>query len=73
MAIHCKTVEQHFTGELFVVQFHTACNFGKFINFGLDTVRMKRVRMTVSMQSIMHNFNPRDVTNKDTVVSYLLS
>ena len=35
MTIHWKAVEQCFTVVLFVFQFASVCNFGKFINFGL--------------------------------------
>ena len=34
-------VEQYFTVVLVVFQFFPVCNFGKFINFGLDTDRSK--------------------------------
>ena len=30
---------------VFVLQFHLACNFGKFINFGLCTFRSERVKL----------------------------
>ena len=43
MTIHWKAVEQYFTVILFVFQF---CNFGKFINFGLGTVRSERFSAT---------------------------
>ena len=39
MTIRWKTVEQYFTVLLFAVQYYHVCNFGKFINFGLGTVR----------------------------------
>ena len=42
MTIHWKAVEQYLTVVLFVFQFYSVCNFGKFINFGLDTVRSER-------------------------------
>ena len=41
MTIHQKAVEQYFTVVLFAFQF---VMFGKFINFGLDTVRSERVK-----------------------------
>ena len=44
MTIHCKAVEQYFTVMLFGFQFYPFCNFGKFINFGLGTVRSERVK-----------------------------
>ena len=28
---------------LFVFQFYAVCNFGKFVNFGLSTVRRERI------------------------------
>ena len=37
----CWTV--YFSVVLFVLQFYLVCNFGKFINFGLGTVRGERV------------------------------
>ena len=43
MTIHWKAVEQYFTVVMFVFQFYPVCNFGKFINFVLDTVRSERV------------------------------
>ena len=39
MTIHWKVVEQYFTVVLFVFQFYPVCNVGKFINFGLGTVK----------------------------------
>ena len=43
MIIHSlETVEQHFTVMLFVFQVYTVCSFGKFISFGLGTVRSER-------------------------------
>ena len=39
MTSHWKPVEQCFAVVLFVSQFYPACNFGKFLNFGLGTVR----------------------------------
>ena len=44
MTIHWKAVEQYFTELLFVFQFYPVCNFGKFVNFGLGTVRIERVK-----------------------------
>ena len=43
MTIQWKTVEQSFTVLLFVVLFYPVCNVGKFVNFGLDTVRNEKV------------------------------
>ena len=45
MTIHWKAVEQYFTVVLFAFKFYPVCNFGKFINFGLGTVRVERVKM----------------------------
>ena len=45
MTIHWKAVEQHFSVVLFVFQFCPVCNFGKFINFGLATVRSEKVKL----------------------------
>ena len=39
MAIFWKAVEQYFTVVLFVVQVYQVCNFGKFIIFGLGSVK----------------------------------
>ena len=44
MTIHWKAVEQYFAVELFVVQFYLVCNFVRFINCGLGTVRSERVK-----------------------------
>ena len=45
MIIYWKAVDKYFTVVPFVVQFYPVCNFGKFINFGLDTVRSERVKI----------------------------
>ena len=47
--IHWNDVEQYFTLVLFVFQFssYSVCNFGKFINFGLFTVRVKGLIYTI--------------------------
>ena len=44
MTIHWKAFEQYFTVVLFVFQFSLVCDFGKFINFGLNIVRSERVK-----------------------------
>ena len=44
MTIHWKAVEQYFTVVLFVFQLDLVCNFGKFIHFGISTVRSERVK-----------------------------
>ena len=44
MIIHWKAVDQYSTVVLFVFQFYPLCNFGKFISFGLGTVRRERVK-----------------------------
>ena len=36
---------QYFTLVLFVFQFFPVCNFGKFLNFGVGTVRSERVKL----------------------------
>ena len=41
VTIHWKAVDQFFTMMLCVFQFHPVCNFEKFLNFGLGTVRVK--------------------------------
>ena len=43
MTIRWKAVEQYFVLVLFVFQFCPGSNFGKFINFGLGTVRSKKL------------------------------
>ena len=40
-----KAVEQYFTAMLLLFQFSPVCNFGKFINFRLDIVRDKGVKL----------------------------
>ena len=42
MTIHWKAVEQYFTVVLLDFQ---VCIFAKFVNFGLNTVRSKRVKL----------------------------
>ena len=42
--IHWKAVEQYFTVVLFVFQSYPVCKLGKFINFGLRTVRSEGVQ-----------------------------
>ena len=50
MTLHWKAVEQYFTVVLLVFQFYPGCNFGKFINFGLNsTVRNERVNLKVGI------------------------
>ena len=39
MTTHLKAIKQYFTVVLFVFQFPLVCNFRKFDNFGLCTVR----------------------------------
>ena len=41
--IYWKAVEQYFTVKLFVFQFYPVCDFGKFINLALGTIRSERV------------------------------
>ena len=48
MAICWKAVEQVFTVVLFIFQFYPGFNFGKFISFGLGTVRSERVTARVN-------------------------
>ena len=43
MTIHWKAAEQYFTVVLFVFQFYSVGNFGKFMNFGLGTIESERV------------------------------
>ena len=53
-----ETFEQYFTAVLFALQFSPVCNFVKFINFGLGTVRSERVKMyypaNICMISLLH-------------------
>ena len=44
MTIHWKAVEDYFSVVLFVFQLQV-CHFGKFINFGIGTVRSPRVSL----------------------------
>ena len=53
MTIHWKAVEQYLTVELFAFQFTSVCNFGKFINFGLDTLRSERVKKSAPLKSLL--------------------
>ena len=62
MTIHWKAVEQYFTVVLFVFQF-SVCNFGKFNNFGLDTVRSERVNDSNGQHILRTND-----ANKDDVI-----
>ena len=45
MTIHWKTVEQYFTVVQFIFKFFPVYNFGKFINFRLESVRSERVKI----------------------------
>ena len=48
MAIHLKAVEQYLTVLLFGFQsVYPVCNFGKFISFGLATVRNEKVQLVI--------------------------
>ena len=44
VTVHWKAVEQYFTVVPFVFRFSPVCNFGKFVIFGLDTVRSEGVK-----------------------------
>ena len=46
MTIHWKAGKHYFAVELFVFQFYSNCNFGKFINFELGMVRSEKVNQT---------------------------
>ena len=59
VTIHWKEVEQYFTVVvLFGFQFYPVYNFGKFINFGLGTVRSDRVKICPKQltNSLNHNY-----------------
>ena len=47
MTIQWKAVEQYINVVLLVFQFNPVCNFAKFINFGLGTIRSERVKVLV--------------------------
>ena len=51
MTIGWKAVEHYLTVALFDVQFYPACNFGKFINFGLGIPRDEKVNFAVLLES----------------------
>ena len=53
MRIHWKAVEQYFIVVLFVFQFYPVCNFGKFIIFGLGTVKSERVKLRCYTNEIL--------------------
>ena len=44
MTIHWEAVAQYFTVELIVFRLSSACNFGKFDNFGFCIMRSERVK-----------------------------
>ena len=44
VTIHWKAVEQYFTVVVVGFQFYPVCNFRKFNNFGLGSVRSERVK-----------------------------
>ena len=46
MTFHWKAVEQYFTVMLFVFQFYPVCNFAKFIEFRLGTVKVPDFSIT---------------------------
>ena len=45
LILQMPTLEQCFTVELFIVQFHPVSALGKFVNFGLDTLVSERVNV----------------------------
>ena len=55
VTIHWKAVDQYFTVVLFVFQFYPVCNFGKFMNFELGTVRSdwsRQANLTVQLLKV---------------------
>ena len=58
VTIHWKAVEQYFTVLLFVFQFYSVCNFRKFVNSGLGTIRSERVKENERMR---RGCKPKDV------------
>ena len=47
---------QYFTVALFASQFYPVCNFGKFVNFGLGTVKSERGNATVASFVLLIKF-----------------
>ena len=52
MTNHWKAVKQYFTVVLFTFQIYPVCNFGKFSNFGLVTVRSERFYFCLLLMDI---------------------
>ena len=60
MTIHWKAVKQYFTVVLFRFQFYPVCNFGKFISFGIGTVKREKVkRYSENLSDSEHNGLPK--------------
>ena len=53
MPIHWKAVERYFTVVLFVFYFYSVYNFGKFISFGLGTVRNERINNNLNFLNVI--------------------
>ena len=51
MTIHWNAVEQYYAMVLFVLQFYLVCNFGKFISFGLGTVRSEKGSSVLKLET----------------------
>ena len=43
LPLESSAIEQYFTVELFIFQFCSGCNFGKFVSCGLDTLSSERL------------------------------
>ena len=71
MTIHWKAVEQYFTVVLFGFQVSTVCNFEKFINFGLGTVRSEGLKTCkrVGQPTGQRNTNSAVQTSRSTLLT----
>ena len=58
MTIHWKAVEQYFGVVLFVFQFYLVCKCGKFIHFGIGTVRSEMVNGVHYKHAYEENYKP---------------
>ena len=50
---------------LFVFQFYSVCNFGKFINFGLGTVRSERINNKTNNKKTKNTNNSNKKENSN--------
>ena len=67
MTIHWKAIEHYLAVVLFIFQLYSVFNFGKFISFGLVSVRSERVKITEDKDStvlpLLHIYNWPDLNN----------